>query len=249
MQLPSELCHNTGVGLMFHVDESADCSHHFHGGVLLDAADAAIASVELDAIISQAFSAGLCQWDAELHATDIFSGRNDWTGPVEDRAEVFRASLEVLSRHNLEVIAHGAALHSVRKRYGAQHDPYRWEFSNMLERLNERLGDRDEYAVVIADHHACHRDQLQKYVINARLSGTGGYRNQKLERIVDTAHFVDSKLSRMTQLADLVVFILRRRTSIPKEADPRAEALQAELARLVTGAIPDPRLKYMTVRS
>jgi len=53
----------------------------------------------------------------------------------------------------------------------------------------------------------------------------------------------------MTQLADLVVFTLRRRQSIPVETDPRAEAVQAELVRLVIEAIPDPKGQYRTVRS
>jgi len=180
---------------MFHVDESADRRYHFHGGVLVDARDAAAASEELDSIVEEAHDAGLCRWNAELHAADIFSARGGWKGPVSDRAAVFRKALEVLKPHNIEVIAHGANLKALRKRYSRSFDPYRWEFSNMLERLNERLRVRDEYAVVIADHHAVHRDRVQQDVIDSRFYGTGGYRHQKLTRIVDTAHFVDSKLS------------------------------------------------------
>lgn len=37
----------------------------------------------------------------------------------------------------------------VCKRYGKDFDPYRWEFMNLLERLNERLRARDECAVVM----------------------------------------------------------------------------------------------------
>lgn len=234
---------------MFHVDESVDGRHHFHGGVLAEARDAAAAANELDTIVEDANDAGMCKWGAELHAADLFSARNGWKGSVDDRAAVFRKALEVLAPHNIEVIAHGANLRAMRKRYGNGFDPYRWEFSNLLERLNERLRVRDEYAVVIADHHAKHRDQIQKDVIASRSYGTGGYRHQKLTRIVDTAHFVDSRLSRMTQLADLVVFTLRRRETVPTEADRRAEALQAELFRLVHEAIPDPKGQYCTVRT
>src|SRR5690606_5275601 len=131
---------------------------------------------------------------AELHADHIFHGRDGWKGSVSDRATVFLKALEVLRRHDIEVIAHGANLRSLRKTYGASFDPYRWEFRNMLERLNERLRTRDEYAVVIADHHAKYRTRIQQDVIDCRSNGTGGYRDQKLTRIVDTAHFVDSRL-------------------------------------------------------
>ena len=233
---------------MFHVDESADHLHHLHGGVLVDARDAAAASTRLDEIVLQAHLGSLCSWGAELHMTDIISCRKSWRGPLEERSNVVRQAIQVLATHNIEVISHGAELRAVRSRYGDQFDPYRWEFSNLLERLNERLRARDEYAVVIADHHATHRDRLQQDVIDARTGGTGGYRNQVLDRVVDTAHFVDSRLSRMTQLADLVVYTLRRRRSIPVEADQRADALQNELVDLITNAIPDPRAKYNTIR-
>lgn len=233
---------------MFHVDESADQLHHLHSGVLVDARDAAAASKRLDEIVVQAHLDRLCSWGAELHATDIINKRQSWRGPLEERANVIRQALQVLAAHNIEVISHGAELSAVRKRYGDQFDPYLWEFSNLLERLNERLRARDEYAVVIADHHATHRDRLQQNVIDARTRGTGGYRNQVLDRIVDTAHFVDSRLSRMTQLADLVVYTLRRRRSIPVETDQRAEVIQTELVDLIIAAIPDPRAKYNTIR-
>lgn len=234
---------------MFHVDESADEHFHFHAGVLVEARDAAKASDRLDDIVEAACDARLCRSNAELHAADIIAGKNGWKGPVDGRIDVMRKALGVLGPHHIEVIAHGADLAKVRKRYGKKFDPYRWEFMNLLERLNERLSARDEYAVVIADQHAQHRERVQKDVIDSRVYGTGGYRNQLLTRIVDTAHFVDSHLSRMTQLADLVVSILRRRASFPTEHDPRAEAVNAELYDLVFDAIPDPKAKYRTVRT
>lgn len=238
------------MGLMFHVDESADVLNHFHGGVLVDARDAAKASRMLDEIVWDASDKGACRYKAELHAADIVARRGDWRKATIDQAiDVYRRALGVLRTCNVEVIAHGANLSAVQARYGAPFDPYLWEFRNLLERLNERLIALDDYAVVIADHHAAHRNRLQRDVISCREMGTGGYRDQKLLRIVDTAHFVDSRLSRMTQLADLVVFVLRRRRRIPTENDRRAEQAWAELDSLVWRAVPSPTRKYVTVRT
>ena len=61
--------------------------------------------------------------------------------------------------------------------------------------------------LVISDQQTEHREGIQHDVANSKRYGAGGYRSQKLERILDTAHFVDSKLSRMVQLADMATFV------------------------------------------
>lgn len=236
------------MGLMFHVDESADSAHHIHAGVLLEARDAAAASAALDDIVRGAYAAGVCPYDAELHATEIVDAKRGWKGDAGARFAVLEQTLEVLALHNIEVITHGANLRAFEAQYGKDASPYKWEFSNLLERLNERLHARDEYAVVIADQHDQYRDTLQAGVLEMRGYGTGGYRHQKLSRVVDTVHFVDSKLSRMTQLADVVAYVYRRRRSVPTEKDPRAEALAQRLDALITAALPEPKGKFSTIR-
>lgn len=105
----------------------------------------------------------------------------------------------------------GFDLTRFRKKYGDL-DHYPWAFENLLERLNERLLERGEYAVVIADEQHAYKDELQRQVMLGRQRAPyGGYRAQQLTQVLDTAHFVDSKLSRLTQLADMVAFVVRRR--------------------------------------
>jgi hypothetical protein len=106
----------------------------------------------------------------------------------------------------------------------------------------------DDYAVVIADQQHQHRERVQRDVIDCRIHGTSGYRSQKLDRILDTAHFVDSELSRMIQLADMVAFIARRRLSVPTETDSRAEIAMSNLDAKIRAAVPDPKAKYLTIR-
>jgi hypothetical protein len=161
---------------------------------------------------------------------------------------IFDATLEVLRDCRIEVIARGADLARFQRSYGAGRTPYRWEFSNLLERLNERLHARDEYGLVIADQQHQYRQSLQRLVIDARRVGTGGYRDQQLDRILDTAHFVDSRLSRMTQLADMVAFLMRRRQSVRQETDARAEAAVSRWLQVIDAAIPEPKGQYFTVR-
>jgi Protein of unknown function (DUF3800) len=236
------------VTLLFHVDESRDKVHHFHVGLLLAGADAVAAEVALNKIVKDAMFAGACWSGSELHGYEIFNRQGDWSrATIPQAINIFDQSLAVLSTGSIEVLVRGAQLAPFQTQYPGS-DPYRWEFRNLLERLNERLTTRDEYGLVIADQHHEYRDILQRDVINSKVLGTGGYRSQKLLRIVDTAHFVDSRLSRMTQLTDMVAFIVRRRASTPREADPRAETVMARLWQLVWNAIPDPRGQYHTIR-
>lgn len=235
--------------LLFHVDESSDAKHFFNAGVLSDGATAAQVELALLDLVDGAYDSGHCTYNAELHGTDLFGGTRDWSRSkteVQARVDVYEAALELLQPNGIEVIAHGANLEEFRKRYGNK-DPEEWEFTNLLERLNERLKERSEVGLVISDDRPHHRG-LQWDFAHAKRWGTGGYRHQVLDHIIDAAHLVDSRLSRMVQLADLVAVVLRRRSSFPQESDPRMEAAMTRLFGLVMAAVPDPTGRYVTVR-
>lgn len=235
--------------LLFYVDESVDDLHEFHVGILVDGANSARAVIALDEIVKTAAFGGACFPHAELHGYEIHGRSDAWQhASVGQSIQVYRSSLDVLADCSIEVMARGVNLARFAATYGPTVSPYRWEFSNLLERLNERLSTRDEYGIVISDEQHEYRKQLQKDVVDSQRYGTGGYRDQHLFRVLDTAHFVDSKLSRLTQLADLVAFIMRRRQSIPRESDARADKVMADLAARVYRAIPEPAGKYFTIR-
>ena len=236
---------------LFYVDESRDRGkngHHFHVGLLAEGRRVAAAETALDEIVEQAWDDGITSWNSELHGAHIFQGLKEWArGSNDQRAAVYEAALSVVVQENIEVIARGVGLSQFEKRYPGG-DPYRWGFSNLLERLNERLHTLDAFGLVIADQQHEYRELLQRDVADGKHFGTGGYRSQRLARVLDTAHFVDSKLSRMVQLANLAAFVLRRRATIPTEHDLRTEALMARLHALVVQGIPAPTGQYFTIR-
>lgn len=236
--------------LLFYVDESRDRGpkgHLLFAGLLADGDQVAAVESELKTIAENAWDDGLARWGTELHAAEIFGGVRAWhKGTIDQRIDLLDDVLSVLVNKDIEVIARGANLTRFKKNYAG--DPYRWEFSNLLERLNERLRARNERGLVISDEQSQHREGIQRDVANSKELGTGGYRSQKLERILDTAHFVDSKLSRMIQLADMSAFILRRRATFSTERDPRLEQVMARLSKRVTDALPSPTGQYYTIR-
>lgn len=237
------------VTLLFHVDESRDSKHHYHVGLLTSGPATAAVEAGMQAIAEQAFDAGACTWEAEIHGVEVFHGKGNWSkSTIDQKIWVFDQALGLLGAHDVEVIARGANLSRFKANYGAGNDPYVWEFSNLLERLNERCRARDDYGLVIADEQSQHKETLQRRLAHAKKYGTGGYRSQTLERVLDTAHFVDSELSRLTQLSDVVAFVLRRRAGRPLEHDPRLEAVMDRWSSLVYASVPDPQGQYHTIR-
>jgi hypothetical protein len=235
--------------LLFHVDESRDSAHHFHVGLLTNGPTTAAVEAAMRSIVEQAAVDGACAWEAEVHGVEVFHGNAKWArGSIAQRVAVFDQVLGLLTTHGVEVIARGANLSRFTSNYGPENDPYVWEFSNLLERLNERCYARDDFSLVIADEQSEHKETLRRQLAHAKQFGTGGYRSQKLERVLDTAHFVDSRLSRMTQVADMVAFVMRRRAGRRVERDPRLEAVMERWSNLIYAAIPEPAGQYYTVR-
>lgn len=239
------------MSLLFYVDESRDRGmrgHLLFAGLLADGEQVASAETDLDEIAEDAWYDGMARWGTELHAAEIFNGAKSWQkGTIQQRIDLLDKALSVIGRYDIEVIARGVNIARFRKNYPGQ-DPYRWEFSNLLERLNERLRARQERGLVISDEQAQYREGIQRDVAHSKEYGTGGYRSQTLDRIVDTAHFVDSRLSRMIQLADMAAFVLRRRATIRIEHDSRLEAVMLRLSTLVRDAVPQPAGQYFTIR-
>lgn len=175
----------------------------------------------------------------------MLQGSGDWaTIQLQDRVNLVDNALESLAAGQMEVFCRGINMDRFRHRYG-QTDPHPWAFRNLLERLNERLRQANEYAVVIADEHSKQRT-LKRDLRDAQRHGTPGYRGQILDRIRDTAHFVDSAESRMIQLADLVAYVRRRRARGPA-ADPRAEEAMQRLQGRITNSVPNPTGQFDTI--
>lgn len=237
--------------LLFFVDESGDRKYHYHVGLLASGEQVAAAERELDQVSQRALDLGYNDgWPPrpELHGTEIFSGAKGWDVlSYEDRYEVVEAALDVLGRHDIEIMARGVELARFKQRYNKDKAfLHQIAFRNLLERLCERLRERGELGLVIADEHYT-KSVIRGEVRQAKAGRTPGYRATNFASILDTVHFVESSDSRLIQLADLVAFTRRRRLSIPTERHPDAEVRMARIARRLYDAVPDPKGQYDSV--
>lgn len=179
------------------------------GGVAVYEAQADWLTRELD-IIAAEFD-GTHPDSVEFHASVCFSGKvHPWTTvQKEDRKKTIRRVLEVIHRAYDTCNAFACA---VRKAAYPGIDPMALAFEDLCKRFdlylqNVSTPDRRERGLIILDESA-HETTLQTLSRQFRRIGTqwGGIRN-----IAEIPMFVDSKASRIIQLADHVAYATYRR--------------------------------------
>ena len=145
-------------------------------------------------------------YSVEFHASEIFGRRTrPWRGMDPDEAKgVIKAVLDVLRRSYDSARAFACAVH---KASYPDRDPMELAFEDLCSRFDmyfNRLraeGDRQR-GLLILDESA-HKTTLQRMAREFRTLGTqwGVIRN-----LADTPLFIDSRASRLVQLADHVAY-------------------------------------------
>ena len=153
--------------------------------------------------------------EVELHASVIARGkRAPWKGmPRQKRLEVIDSALDVFCKsHNMNTLFAVA----VHKQHRSPNDPVEYAFEETCNRFNlrlRRLGIRDtrralpnKGLVVMDNSH--YEGALQSLARTFRIYGT---RWGHLRQMAEVPFFVDSRASRIIQLADLVAWSVWRR--------------------------------------
>ncbi len=148
----------------------------------------------------------------EFHASHIFSGKDiPWKGMVNrnERRKIISRVLSVLANAHESVHAFACAIH---KESYSGHDPMELAFEDLCSRFDMLLtrhyssGDNQRGLIVL--DKSSYETSLQKLAQKFKTTGTT-YR--KLKNIVEVPLFVDSKASRLIQLADHVAYSVFKR--------------------------------------
>lgn len=147
----------------------------------------------------------------EFHASEIYARKSDpWQKMKQEEARnVIKAVLHILANSYDSACVLGCAIH---KDSYPKEDPLEMAFEDLCKRFDTYLssmkpeGNR-ERGLLILDEHA-KETKLQSMAINFKKLGTqwGVVRN-----IADIPFFVNSKASRLIQLADHVAYSIFRR--------------------------------------
>ena len=179
------------------------------GGVSVYEAQAGWITQELDSIAES-----ICPGNphsVEFHASDIFSRRRDpWRGMTRTDAQgVIKAVLDVLRRSYETARAFACAIHKAS--YRGQ-DPMELAFEDLCSRFDLYLGrlrgDGDRQRGLVILDESAQETTLQRMAREFRTLGT---RWGVIRSLADTPLFVDSRASRVVQLADHVAYAVFRR--------------------------------------
>lgn len=149
--------------------------------------------------------------EVEFHASEIFSRRIEpWSRMTRDEATgVIKAVLKILAESYDSAKAFACAIH---KKSFVGTDPMQLAFEDLCSRFDRYLesirseGDRQR-GMIIFDK-SIHETTLQSLSREFRIKGTKWGR---IRNIADVPFFVDSRASRVIQLADHVSYAVYRR--------------------------------------
>lgn len=164
----------------------------------------------------------------ELKSSDLYNGNRDWRH-VEGsaRAEAITAILEWLRDRHHQVFFGGVskALFMQQRVTSSEAqsllDPWCAAMTHVMLQLQRAHGGIQRNkgnTVVITDNQVMHRDHFLG-LVRTPPPWTDAYydrtrRQPALEQIVDVPYFADSEHVLLIQVADLVAFVLRRRTEL-----------------------------------
>lgn len=229
-----------------YVDESYNKLQHWVAAVLVEHTRVNQTHREIRNIVERASDAYGIDDEAELHGYELFGGEGAFEPMkklVRARVGIYADVFQCLSDCDCRIVLRGVSKAGLIRRYIHPEHPHRVTMTHLIERVDSFCKGQDEHALLVADEHHETQSALLRDLVTYQEWGTWGYLAKKIERIVDTIHFVTSSTNPLVQGADLVAFLTRRRAT-HKEKDPRAEKTNEDLWQIIEPRIYDQHCWY-----
>jgi uncharacterized protein DUF3800 len=154
--------------------------------------------------------------DFEFHGKDLFSGQGHFAGlPSAKRIEIYDDVLGAIEATGGLVIVRGVDKPCLQRRYPKPFHPHDIALMFTIESIERLAQDRDCRVLLVADEAKEVEDAALRDLANYQEFGTSwGWNTERIERIVDTIHFVRSKTNPGIQLADCAAFVAMRRRKV-----------------------------------
>ncbi|WP_153798916.1 DUF3800 domain-containing protein [Foetidibacter luteolus] len=145
----------------------------------------------------------------ELHGNPMFGGKNYWRRiPRDERVQAIKDSLSLIASHNLNRVF-GCV---VRKSVVSPKDPVEFAFEQLASRFDYFLrrlhNSGDTQRGIIIFDKSTYESTIQNLATYFR---TTGHSWDILRNLAEVPLFIDSKASRLIQLADLVAYAILRK--------------------------------------
>lgn len=148
----------------------------------------------------------------EFHGQELYSGRGHFAGMnAEQKFEIYDAVLEGIALADAEVVIRGVEKSGLEHRYARPYHPHDVALMFTIESIERMARDHDCLVLLVADEAKEVEDAALRDLANYQQLGTSwGWATEKVDRIVDTIHFVPSHTNAGIQLADCATFVAAR---------------------------------------
>lgn len=176
---------------------------------------------------------GQCNADGfEFHGHDLYAGE----GPAADldpgeRVAIYDEVLKGIAAADADVIVRGVEKAGLKQRYHRPFHPHDISLMYTIESIERLARVHDCRVLLIADEAREIEDAAVRDLAQYQEFGTSwGWATERIERIVDTIHFVPSHSNAGIQLADCATYIASRiekmRAGVVPENDRSARAVE-----------------------
>lgn len=149
--------------------------------------------------------------DFELHGDDIYNARGRYFKKLslEQRISLLDEIVNISLKHDSIKIGYVCI---EKAKYFAKVHIQQTAFSLLVEKLEERLqGHLNSYCLLVADEQEEIEQNLIDDLNHFKQFGTQfGYNSVKVNRIIDSVHFVQSHNNYLMQLTDVLCYLIRK---------------------------------------
>lgn len=155
----------------------------------------------------------------EFHSKDFFTGKHWCRGTqIETRHAMIAEIIDVIINNKPEIIYVVINKERHKNQYAYPDPVDSFAFMCLAEIFNNFLINNDKNGLLIADEKQgkLEQDGFKRNLQSYQDKGTD-YKNKILERIIDSVHFTDSRLSYCIQAVDLITYLIRSNTMFKGE--------------------------------
>jgi hypothetical protein len=148
----------------------------------------------------------------EFHGGDLFSGAAPFDERTpKERIEIYDEVLRGIEMVGAEVIIRGVHKPGLGRRYTHPYHPHDVALMFTIESIERMARECDCQVLLVADEAKEIEDAALRDLVNYQELGTQwGWRTEKIERIIDTIHFVPSHRNCGIQVADCAAYVAAR---------------------------------------
>lgn len=147
----------------------------------------------------------------EFHGQELWHGQGCWEGKsYPELLAVYLDVMTLLEDHEVDVAYSAIDKKKLSAKYDgmADENAYLLALQFLLEKIDQNMGE--SLKIVVADEARQEQLKAMSMVADMQEWGSGVVPGRRLDRVVDSLHFVRSDASPGVQMADMVAFAMQR---------------------------------------